>query len=330
MLEGRLQGELHQWLASHLADMSSPEKAAWQKQTLHLTPGGAGVSLLWAGYKDALWLLLAAALCVLLVACANIANLQLARGLRNRQQTAVHLALGSPRGRLVRRALVDSLVVAAMGCAAAMAVAWAGARLILHLAYARSRAKRSWIPVQASPSLPVLLFAMVVATFTGVLFGIAPAWMMARAEPIEALRGGEPNRSQWSALDAEDTGDPASGSFGGAAERRRDAGPEPAQSGASEPRVQSRGPIIGPPWIPKVSGVPQEQLVPLYRSVESRLRAIPGVRSAGAVFEAPPGGWMTHEVSVEGQPDPSRGRHLRLDARDAGIFCCPWRSHRDG
>src|SRR6266566_3194063 len=87
-LEAQLQVELHQWLASHVADMSSQEKTLSEKQTVHLTPGGAGVSLMRENYKDSLWLLLMAAVCVLLVACANLANLLLARGLRNRNQTA--------------------------------------------------------------------------------------------------------------------------------------------------------------------------------------------------------------------------------------------------
>ncbi|MGB7352254.1 MAG: ABC transporter permease, partial [Acidobacteriaceae bacterium] len=301
-LEAQLQGELHQWLGSHVADMSSPEKAAWQKQTLHLTPGGAGVSLLWAGYKDALRLLLAAALCVLLVACANIANLLQARGLRNRQQTAVHMALGSPRGRLVRKALVESLVLAAMGGTAGIGVAWAGARLILHLASGRT-AQSSWIPVQASPSVPVLLFAFGVAALTGMLFGIAPAWMTSHADPIDALRGtgravgGDRHWMQKTLVIVQAAVSvvllSAAAMLGESLHNleHQDFGFDPA--GRYLVSID-----------PKASGIPQEQLVPLYRAVEGRLRAIPGVRSAGAVFEAPPGGWMTHEIRVEGQPEP--------------------------
>ena len=302
LLQVQLQGELRQWLASHVGDMSPAEKAAWQKQTLHLTPGGAGVSLLWAGSRSALQLLLLAALCVLLVACANIANLLLARGLRNRQQTAVHIALGSPRGRLVRRALVESLLLAAMGGAAGLAVAWAGARLILHLASART-ASGSWIPLDASPSIPVLLFALGVAALTGILFGVAPAWMAAHADPIEALRGA--NRAtggdrRWMQKTLVIVQTAASVVLLSVA----------AMLGRSLHNLQHQNFGFSPAdrylvsIDPKASGVPQEQLVPLFRALEDRIRAIPGVRSVGAVFEAPPGGWMTHAIRVEGRPEP--------------------------
>jgi putative ABC transport system permease protein len=115
--------------------MSPQEKAVWQKQTLRLSPGGAGFSFLRRDYSESLLLLMFTACCVLLVACANIANLLLARGLKNRQQTAVRVALGASRGRLVRNALLESVTLSLIGGAAGVAVAWAGARLILYLAF---------------------------------------------------------------------------------------------------------------------------------------------------------------------------------------------------
>src|SRR5258708_27365169 len=142
--------------------MSPQERAVWQKQTLRLSPGGAGFSFLRRDYSEGLLLLMVTACCVLLVACANIANLLLARGLKNRQQTAVRVALGASRGRLVRNALLESIALSLIGGAAGVAVAWAGARLILYLAF-RSAKQSTWIPVQASPSTPVLLFALAVA-----------------------------------------------------------------------------------------------------------------------------------------------------------------------
>jgi predicted permease len=187
-LEAELQSELHGWLASHLADMSPQEKAVWQKQTLRVSPGGAGFSRLRRDYGESLLLLMITACCVLLVACANIANLLLARGLKRRQQTAVRVALGASRGRLVRNALIESVTLSLIGGAAGVAVAWAGARLILYLAF-HTLERSTWIPVQASPSVLVVLFALGVSVLTGVIFGVAPAWMSSHAEPVEAMRG---------------------------------------------------------------------------------------------------------------------------------------------
>jgi ABC-type antimicrobial peptide transport system permease subunit len=107
--------------------MNSSENALLQKQTLSLTPGGPGISPMREQYKDGLLLLFLAASCVLLAACANIANLLLARGLKDRRQTGIRLTLGAPRSRLVRKALIDSLALALFGGVAAVPVAYVGA-----------------------------------------------------------------------------------------------------------------------------------------------------------------------------------------------------------
>jgi hypothetical protein len=132
-LDAHLQSELHGWLASHVADMNPQEKAVWQKQTLRVSPGGAGFSSLRRDYSEGLLLMMVTAGCVLLVPCANIANLLPVRGLRNRQQTAVRVELGASRGRLVRNAPLESVTLSLIGGAAGVAVAWA--RLIVFLAF---------------------------------------------------------------------------------------------------------------------------------------------------------------------------------------------------
>ncbi|MDX6462703.1 MAG: hypothetical protein QOE55_6400, partial [Acidobacteriaceae bacterium] len=88
-LEAKLRVEFHDWLASHVPDMQPGEKQLWQQDTLHLTPGVAGVAAMRDQYQDGLKLLLVAAACVLLVACGNLANLMLARGLKDRAQTSI-------------------------------------------------------------------------------------------------------------------------------------------------------------------------------------------------------------------------------------------------
>src|SRR5271169_4122668 len=134
-LEARLKVELHDWLASHVPDMAAGEKQLWTQQTLRLVPGGAGVEVMRDQYEDGLKLLLIAAGCVLLVGCANLANLMLARGLKNRAQTSIRVALGASRGRLARKALVESVMLAMIGGALGIGVAYAGTRLILYLAF---------------------------------------------------------------------------------------------------------------------------------------------------------------------------------------------------
>ena len=302
-LQAQLRGELHGWLGSHLADMGPTEKPLFAKQSLRLTPGGAGFSSMRRDYSEGLLLLMVTACGVLLVACANIANLLLARGLRNRQQTAVRIALGASRGRLVRKALLESVALALIGGAAGVAVAWAGARLILYLAF-HSQASSTWIPVQASPSTPVLLFALGVSVLTGALFGMAPAWMTSRAEPIEALRGA--NRAvgssrHWAQQSLVIAQAAMSLVLLSAA----------AMLGDSLRNLEHQNFGFNPDgrylvYInPTLSNYKQEQLVPLFREIQERLSAIPGVRSVSAATYAPMSGdqWG-HGIRVEGKPDP--------------------------
>ena len=224
-LEAQLQVELHQWLASHVADMTSQEEALLEKQTLHLTPGGAGVSLMREDYKDGLWLLLMAALCVLLVACANIANLLLARGLKDRPQTALRAALGASRARLVRKALAESLTLSVFGAAAGIAVAYAGASLILHLAVHRTGhlGPRGRCALDSGAALRAGNFA----DHRSRLRHRTRMDDLARRADRSAARS-EPLRGRQSPLGAEDAGDRAGGCVGRTAERGGDARPEPA------------------------------------------------------------------------------------------------------
>jgi predicted permease len=150
-LEAKLRVEFHNWLASHVPDMEPSEKQLWEQQTLHLVPGDAGVTALRDEYEDGLKLLLIAAGCVLLVACGNLANLMLARGLKDRAQTSIRVALGASRARIVRKSLVECVTLSAIGGALGIAVAYAGTRLILHLAFSNPH---SDVPISATRPYP--------------------------------------------------------------------------------------------------------------------------------------------------------------------------------
>jgi predicted permease len=187
-IEAEMRVELKQWLRSHWADMSAGDRARFPEQTLFLRPGGSGITSLRENYEHWLQILMMVSGFVLLIACANIANLMLVRGLERRQQTSLSMALGAQVGRVVRQALTESILLSLLGGAAGLGVAFAGTRLILRFAFPRV-GDMAGIPINPSPSIPVLLFAFGVSLITGVVFGMGPAWMATRVDPIEALRG---------------------------------------------------------------------------------------------------------------------------------------------
>jgi predicted permease len=151
-----------------------------------LTPGGGGIQGMQQEYASNLKLLMTISGLVLLIACANIANLLLARGMSRKAEMSVRTALGAGRARIVRQLLTESLVLAAVSGIAGLVVAYGGTRMLLTLAFPGAQA----VPIEASPSLPVLGFACALSLVTGVLFGVAPAWIAAQADPAEALRSG--------------------------------------------------------------------------------------------------------------------------------------------
>jgi macrolide transport system ATP-binding/permease protein len=151
-----------------------------------LTPAGAGIQNLQEQYASNLRTLMAISGLVLLIACANIANLLLARGMARKTEMSVRTALGAKRGRIVRQLLTESIVLAGLGGIVGLSVAYAGTRLLLTLAFPGAQN----LPIHAEPSPAVLRFAFGLSLLTGVLFGVAPAWTAAQADPADALRSG--------------------------------------------------------------------------------------------------------------------------------------------
>ncbi len=302
-LEAKLRVEFHDWLASHVPDMEPGEKQLWQQQTLHLIPGGAGVAAMRDEYQAGLKLLLIAAGCVLLVACGNLANMMLARGLRNRAQVSVRVALGASRARLVRSALVESVTLAVIGGAVGIAVAYAGTRLILYLAFEMG-GPNNHVPVSPAPSWPVLLFTMGISILTGILFGTAPAWMTSHADPVEALRGA--NRSvsggrSWAqkslviaqaamslvlltaaALLAQSLRNLEHQDFG----------------------FEMQGRYIAS-INPRLSTYKPEQMEQLFREIDDRLQQTPGIKMVAPALYAPMTGDSWNEgIRIQGRPEP--------------------------
>jgi predicted permease len=145
-----------------------------------LTPLAKDVT---SGISGALWLLFAAVGAVLLIACVNLANLQLARAVNAERETAVRSALGASRGQLVRSRLTESLVLAFAGGAAGTALAFGGVRLLLAVAPAD-------IPRldDVRVSVPVLLFSAGLSIGAAIVFGMLPALRSLRVAPQAALQ----------------------------------------------------------------------------------------------------------------------------------------------
>jgi predicted permease len=184
----RLTGVLRQWMQN---DSGYP--ANWMpdvirmlpKQVVDVVPAGAGVAVMKEEYGRSLQILLSVCGLVLLIACANVANLLLARGVARRGQTAVRLAMGATPWQIVGQALIESVLLAIGGAIVGLLVATAAAQLLLALAFHSSH----FLPISATPSLMVLAFAFGLALVTGIIFGAAPAWLATRTDPAEALRG---------------------------------------------------------------------------------------------------------------------------------------------
>src|SRR5207248_5125478 len=130
-------------------------------------------------YGRSLQILLAVCGLVLLIACANVANLLLARAVARRAQTAVRLAVGASRRQVIVQALIESVLLAIAGGIAGLVVATAAARLLLTLAFRSAH----FLPISTAPSLIVLGFAFALALLTGIVFGAAPAWFATRTDP---------------------------------------------------------------------------------------------------------------------------------------------------
>jgi predicted permease len=303
-LEAKLRVEFHNWLASHISDMEPGEKQLWQQQTLHLIPGGAGVAAMRDEYQDGLKLLLIAAGCVLLVACGNLANLMLARGLKERAQISVRVALGASRFRLVRKALVESVLLAIIGGALGIAVAYAGTRLILYLAF-EVTGSHNYVPVSPLPSWPVLLFTLGISILTGIIFGTAPAWITSHADPVEALRGAHRSVGSgrsWAQKSLVVIQAAMSVVLLSAAALL-------AQSLRNLEHQEFGFETQGRHLVsidPTLSAYKPEQMEQLFRRVDDSLRQIPGVRTASPVLYAPMSGDSWNEgIRIQGRPEPA-------------------------
>jgi len=164
---------------------SQESKAEYAENSLGVIPAATGLSELRNAYSRALVVLMVIVAAVLLVACANVANLLLARATTRQREVAVRLAIGAGRARLVRQLLTESLLLSVLGAVLGVLFARWGSSLLVR--FLSTRGSPVWLDLSIDGR--VLLFTIVVATATGVLFGLAPAWRSSRVQPQAVLRG---------------------------------------------------------------------------------------------------------------------------------------------
>ena len=297
-----LQEKLNAQLKRLYATDSGFSAADIAKTHLVLAPGGAGTQSMQKDYASNLKLLMWISGLVLLIACANIANLLLVRGMARKAEMSLRTALGALRGRIVRQLLTESLLLAGIGGLAALGVSYAGARMLLMLAFPGGQ----HVPISASPSAEVLGFALGVSILTGVLFGVAPALMGSKAPPADALRSGTRTMT------------------GGASLLQR--GLVVVQAALSvvllvgaglfsqslgrlqhaDMKLESKNRYIVY-FYAQTAGYKDAEMPALYRTLEERFHAIPGVVKVGISTYTPmEGGDDGYDVQLVGQPNPLR------------------------
>ncbi|HEX8748973.1 MAG TPA: ABC transporter permease [Pyrinomonadaceae bacterium] len=265
--------------------------------------------------RPALWILLGAVGFVLLIACANVANLLLARAAARHREIAIRIALGANRMRVVRQLLTESILLSVLGGALGLLLAWWGIEILLAFS------PRDLVTLdKISINMTVLVFTTAVSFLTGVVFGIAPAIEATRLNTSEMLKEG-------------------SKSIGGSPRARRLSSAFVVAQIAlslvllvgaglmvrSLMRLQSVNPGFDPENVLTVRVILPEskykedaQVVSFFKQAVERIEALPGVKSAGAVSFLPFTGLAAAtDFKIEGRPEPLPGQDLGTEVRVA-------------
>ena len=303
-VSAHVTSELQQFLGTPGNFKPAPKPEELKKQVVHVSSGAGGVNAMEGDYRHGLTILLAASGVILLIACANVANLLLARGTATRFRTALQLAIGASRGRILRARLTESVVLSMLGGLAGLLLAYYASRAMVLLAFRGSH----YVPVSTAPSFMVLGFTFAVALLTGIIFGIAPAWIASRSDPAQALRG-----NTRTARDATSVGQKSL---------------VVAQAALSLALLtvaglltQSLRNLQGQQFgferqgrlivqiNPRAAGYTQERLLPLYQQLEERFSGMPGViHESLSLYTAQQGNNWGEGIRILGrEPQPNSG-----------------------
>ena len=298
-LQEKISAVVRQAFAQRTDYSSEQGKTLLAKVHVVLTPGGGGIQDMQERYSSHLHLLMSIAGLVLLMACANIANLLLVRGMARRTELCVRTALGAMRGRIVRQLVTESVLLALLGGIAGLVVAYAGAMMLVKLTFPDAQS----VTIHTSPSMTVIGFAFGLSLLTGVLFGVAPALIAAQAQPVEALRSGSrstatgASRLQRSLVVLQAAVSlvllVGAGLFSQSLSKLQH----------SDLKLEAKNRYIIH-INPQAAGYSQNQLEGLYRTFKERFHALPGVLKVGISLYTPmEGNNWSDIVWVQGKPN---------------------------
>jgi predicted permease len=299
-LQTKLSVALRQWIYSRPLLTANGGASIIQRQHVVLSPGGGGIQNLQQETGKGLKMLMILSSVVLLIACANIANLMLARATTRRAELAVRMAMGAGRPRVISQIITESVLLSCIGGFAGLGVAYAGSRTILALAFPDARN----LPLDASPSLPILGFAFAASMLTGILFGAGPAWLSSHTQPAEALRGVNRSTRDRSTL-------PQKGLviFQAALSLVLLAGAILMSKSLANLEHQNFGIATANRYVlhfdPAGAGYTIDRLPGLYQQIEDRFSALPGVTAFGLALYSPLEGDNWGECVIQqGHPAP--------------------------
>ena len=267
------------WREQAGPSLSHEQQERLQHAFIELTPGGRGVSRLRFQFSLPLEILMGVVALVLLIACANIANLLLARATARERKMAVRMALGAGRARLVRQMLTENLLLALIGGALGIWLAsWANGALLAMVSGGPEP-----LPLDVAPDARILAFTLLISIATVLLFGIAPALRTTRVELTTALKEGKGSagtggrRAMANALIVAQVALSLVLLIGAGLFLRSIMNLENAPTGFNRDNVLLFG-------LDPAGYKPDTRLVNLYQSIEQRIEAAPGVRSASVSF----------------------------------------------
>ena len=313
--------EFQQMMRAQAAGMSAHDKQRFMTQSLAVTEGGRGASTLRGDFGKPLEILMAVVGLILLIACANIANILLARAAARQKEIAVRVALGAGGARLVRQMLTESILLAVVGGMVGLLFAeWAEVALLRMVS-----AGNGPLPLDLHPNGKILAFTLGVSVLTGILFGLAPALRAKRVDLNSVLKA-------------------AARGFSGTASRP---GRVPIGKVLVVAQVAlsllllvvaglfvrsfrnlsevnlgyDRDHIVQFDTNAVTYGYQRAEVIPLYEQILQRIRAVPGVRAASLSDNGLLSGTDSQDpFTLEGEGRPREDEEVRYDWVGPGFF----------